>query len=350
MKHIISYDISERLAARQEKLLKTRNFLERVDLFTDWEEFRPDLDAALARKSRHKGGRPPFDCVLMFKILVLQALYNMSDEQTEYQILDRLSFMTFLGLALKDDVPDARTIWLFREQLIAVGAVEKLFERFDGMLEAKGFEASGGQIIDATFVEAPRQRNSRDDNKHIKETGTAPASWDEKKKAHKDIDADWTKKNDVSFYGYKNHANVDQKHKIIRRYKVTPASMHDSQELDNVLDPANNSKEAWADSAYRSEEQEARLKEKGYTSHIHERAYRNKPLSEEQKAANTEKSRVRARVEHVFGHMETAMNGCYVRTIGIARAKAKIGLENLAYNISRFTFLMRAKNATAASV
>ena len=120
MKHIISYDISERLAARQEKLLKTRNFLERVDLFTDWEEFRPDLDAALARKSRHKGGRPPFDCVLMFKILVLQALYNMSDEQTEYQILDRLSFMTFLGLALKDDVPDARTIWLFREQLIAV--------------------------------------------------------------------------------------------------------------------------------------------------------------------------------------------------------------------------------------
>jgi IS5 family transposase len=90
------------------------------------------------------------------------------------------------------------------------------------------------------------------------------------------------------------------------------------------------------------------LKEKGCPSHIHERAHRNKPLTEEQKAADTEKSRVRARVEHVFGHIETAMNGCYVRTIGMARAQAKIGMGNLAYNISRFTFLMRGSTATAA--
>jgi IS5 family transposase len=218
------------------------------------------------------------------------------------------------------------------------------------MLAGHGFEASGGQIIDATFVEVPRQRNSRDDNAHIKETGTAPASWSEKKKAYKDVDARWTKKNSTVFYGYKNHANIDRKHKIIRRYKVTDASVHDSQELDNVLDPHNDSQHTWADSAYRSEEQEDRLKEKGCPSHIHDRAYRNKPLTEEQKATNTEKSRVRARVEHVFGHIETAMNGCYVRTIGMARAQAKIGMENLAYNISRFTFLMRGSTATAAPV
>ena len=335
-------------AERQKKLLATRDFLERINRIVAWEAFRPVLDAALKRSAREKGGRPPYDAVLMFRVLVLQALYNLSDEQTEYQILDRLSFMTFLGLEFQDDVPDARTIWLFREQLIAAQAVEKLFAQFDAMLEEHGFRASGGQIIDATFVEAPRQRNGRDDNDKIK-NGEVPEDWSNKKKAHKDTDAKWTKKNGVAFYGYKNHANVDRTHKLIRRYTVTDASVHDSQELDNVLDPNNDCQDTWADSAYRSDEQETRLKEKGCTSHIHERAYRNKPLTPEQEAANKERSRVRVRVEHVFGHIENAMNGCYVRTIGIARASAKIGMENIAYNISRFAFLMRPPRATPAS-
>ena len=326
---------------RRKKLLATRDFLDRVNRFVNFEAFRPLLDQALERSMGDKGGRPPYDAVLMFKIVVLQALYNLSDEQTEYQILDRQSFMMFLGLEMWDGVPDARTIWLFRETLRQAGAVEQLFAQFDAMLNAHGLEASGGQIIDATFVEAPRQRNSRDDNATIKD-GKAPKDWSDKKKAHKDVDARWTKKNNVSHYGYKNHANVDRKHKFIRKYKVTDASVHDSQEFGDVLDPGNDSKDVWADSAYRSEAQEQRLKEKGYTSHVHERAYRGKPLTPEQEAANTERSRVRVRVEHVFGHMATSMNGCYVRTIGKLRAEAKIGLENIAYNISRFTFLMGA--------
>lgn len=284
----------------------------------------------------------------MFRILVLQALYNLSDEQTEYQILDRLSFMQFLGLAMHDTVPDARTIWLFREALIAADAVEKLFNRFDVMLAEQGFAASGGQIIDATFVEAPRQRNTREENKTIKE-GSVPADWSEKKIAHKDVDARWTKKHEVAYFGYKNHANVDRKHKLIRRYGVTDASVHDSQEMDGVLDPGNDSKDTWADSAYRSEAQETSLFAAGFVSHVHERAYRGKPLTAAQKAANTEKSRVRARGEHVFGHIANSMNGCYVRTIGLARAKAKIGMECLAYNISRFTFLMRGTQGRLAS-
>jgi len=344
MKQAGLFDFSE----RQKKLLATRNFLEQINGIVVWEAFRPVLDAALKRSTREKGGRPPYDAVLMFRVLVLQALYNLSDEQTEYQILDRLSFMKFLGLELQDNVPDARTIWLFREQLIAAEAVEKLFAQFDAMLNAVGFAASGGQIIDATFVEVPRQRNGRDDNATIKK-GEVPADWGEKKKDHKDTDAKWTKKNGVAYFGYKNHANVDRKHKLIRRYTVTDASVHDSRELDNVLDPTNDCQDTWADSAYRSDEQEARLKEKGCTSHIHERAYRNTPLTPEQEVANKERSRVRVRVEHVFGHIENTMNGCYVRTIGIARAKAKIGMENLAYNISRFAFLMRPPKAAVAS-
>jgi IS5 family transposase len=232
------FDFSE----QQKKLLKTRDFLERVSLLVAWETFRPVLDKALERKNHDKGGRPAYDAVLMFKVLVLQALYNLSDEQTEYQILDRMSFTRFLGLELCDAVPDARTIWLFREKLIAAEAVEKLFAQFDAMLSTAGFTASGGQIIDATFVEVPRQRNSRDDNETIKK-GEVPADWNDKKKAHKDTDARWTKKNKTAFYGYKNHVNVDRKHKLIRKYKVTDASVHDSQELDNVLDPNNDAQE-----------------------------------------------------------------------------------------------------------
>lgn len=331
---------------RYEKLGRTRDFLRRINLIVDWEAFRPLLNVALKRSERKSGGRPPYDAVLMFRILVLQALYNLSDEQTEYQILDRLSFVQFLGLAMHDTVPDARTIWLFREALIGAAAVEKLFNRFDAMLAEAGFAASGGQIIDATFVEAPRSRNTREENTIIKEGGVLEG-WSEKKIAHKDVDARWTQKNDADYFGYKNHANVDRKYKLIRRYRVTDASVHDSREMDAVIDKTLG-KDVWADSAYRSEAQEARLSEAGFTSHIHERAYRGTPLSDAQKAANTEKSRVRARGEHVFGHIANSMNGCYVRTIGLARAEAKIGMECLAYNLSRFAFLMRGHQAIAA--
>jgi len=336
------------LDGRHKKLVKTRGFLEELNRFVVWEAFRALLDGALERSSGAKGGRPAYDVVLMFKVLVLQALYNLPDEQTEYQILDRLSFMKFLGLELYHDVPDARTIWLFRETLRKAGAVEKLFAQFDAMLVDHGFQASGGQIVDATFVEAPRQRNSRDDNKKIK-NGEIPEDWSGKKKVHKDIDARWTKKGGMAFYGYKNHVNVDCKYKLIRKYEVTDASVHDSQQLEAVLDPKNDCQDTWADSAYRSEELEKHLKEQGYTSNIHERSYRAKPLTPEQRAANEERSRVRARVEHVFGHIGTAMHGCYVRTIGFARARAKIGLENLAYNLSRFTFLMGSRGIVASA-
>lgn len=244
MKQTRFFDFAE----HQKKLLATQDFLEQINRIVVWEAFRPVLDATLERSAREKGGRPPYDAVLMFRVLVLQALYNLSDEQTEYQILDRRSFMKFLGLAVQDKVPDARTIWLFRKQLIEAKAVEKLFARFDAMLEAHGFSASGGQIIDATFVEAPRQRNGRDDK--IKK-GEVPEDWSDKKIAHKDTDARWTEKNSVAFYGYKNHANVGRKHKLIRRYTVTDVSVHDRQELDNVLDPNNECQDTWADSAYR---------------------------------------------------------------------------------------------------
>jgi transposase, IS5 family len=341
------YDLDKRLQAISAK----GDPLEALNLIVPFESFRAEIEAVVrlaAAERKSNAGRKPFDAVMMFKILVLQSLYNLADEHVEYLIRDRLSFMRFLGLGLEDTVPDATTVWLFREALAKAGLVKTLFDRFNHYLDAKGYIARGGQIVDATIVSAPKQRNTREENEAIK-AGETPEGWEAKpaKNAQKDKDARWTKKNERSFYGYKNHISVDRKHKLIRRYAETDASVHDSQKLDEVLDKSNTSNEVWADSAYRSIETEARLKEKGYKSRIHRRGARNRPLSQRRQAGNTTRSRVRARVEHVFADQENAMCGKFVRTIGMARACVKIGMMNLVYNMRRLVWLKRAAAAPA---
>jgi IS5 family transposase len=341
------HDLDKRLEAISAK----GDPLEVINATIPFESFRAEIEAVVRlapEERKSKAGRKPYDAVLMFKILVLQTLYNLADEQLEYLIRDRLSFMRFLGLGLEDEVPDATTVWLFREALATAGLIEELFARFGQHLQAKGYIARGGQIIDASIVAAPRQRNTREENEAIK-AGETPQGWTEKpaKNAQKDKDARWTKKHGKSFYGYKNHIGVDRTHKLIRRYAPTDASVHDSQKLDDVLDKSNTGKDVWADSAYRSAESEAKLEANGYKSRVHTRVARNRPLSQRAKAANTTRSRVRARVEHVFGHQHTSMGGKIVRTIGMARAAAKIGMMNLVYNMQRLVQLGRVAAAPA---
>jgi len=341
------HDLDKRLEAISAK----GDPLEVIKATIPFESFRAEIEAATRPKPEERksnAGRKPYDAVLMFKVLVLQTLYNLADEQLEYLIRDRLSFMRFLGLGLEDEVPDATTVWLFREALAQAGRIEKLFALFGQHLQAKGYIARGGQIIDASIIAAPRQRNTREENEAIKQ-GKMPEGWEEKpaKNAQKDKDARWTKKHGKSFYGYKNHIGVDRTHKLIRRYAPTDASVHDSQKLDDVLDKSNTGKDVWADSAYRSAEIEKRLAAKGYKSRVHTRAARNRPLSQRAKAANTTRSRVRARVEHVFGHQHTSMGGKIVRSIGMARAAAKIGMMNLVYNMQRLVQLERVAAAPA---
>src|SRR4249920_3146483 len=222
------------------------------------------------------------------------------------------------------------------------GAVEELFDLFDGFLKDKGYLAMGGQIIDATIVSAPKQHNSREENETVKE-GKMPEDWKSKpaKNRQKDKDARWTKKHERSYFGYKNHIGVDRRHKFVRRYVVSDASVHDSQKLEDVLDASNTASDVWADRAYRSQEIEKKLAERGLKSRIHRRAYRNRHLSEAQQAANKMRSKVRARVEHVFGDQKNGMGAELVRTIGIGRARCKIGMTNLVYNMRRFVCLER---------
>ena len=252
--------------------------------------------------------------------LNLQALNNLSDDQVEYQVRDRLSFSRFLGLAIEDSIPDATTLWLFREKLARAGLIEQLFDRFDQHLAAKGYMARGGQIIDASIVLVPTQRNSRDENAEL-QAGRTPAGWKQKpaKVRQKDRDARWTKKHGRSFFGYKNHVNADAKHKLIRHYAVTDAAVHDSQELDGLLDKGNTCNDVFADGAYRSAKIETKLRASGYNSRIHRRGRRNHPLSLAQMRVNHAKSRIRARIEHVFGAQQNAPGGRIVRTIGIVR-------------------------------
>jgi IS5 family transposase len=310
-----------------------------------FESFRAEIEAAVltpANEKKSNAGRKPIDVIVMFRMLVLQSLYNLSDEQVEYQVRDRLSFTRFLRLGIEDRIPDGTTLWLFREALGKAGLIEKLFERFGQHLETKGYIARGGQMIDATIVPVPKQRNTREENEEVK-AGKTPKAWKQNpaKNRQKDKDARWTKKHGKSFYGYKNHVNADAKRKLIRQYEVTDASVHDSQQFDGLLNQANTSADVYADSAYRSAETEAKLNLRGLRSRIHRRANRNHPLSKVQEDANRRKSRVRARIEHVFGAQQTAPGGRIVRTIGIARAKVKIGLQNLVYNIRRLVTLER---------
>jgi IS5 family transposase len=313
--------------------------LPRLKNLVDWERFRPELEAIRDRDRKSNAGRKPFDVILMFKVLVLQSLYNLSDERMEFQIRDRLSFMRFLGLSLGDVVPDEKTIWLFREQLTEAGVIKRLFQEFDEFLEEKGFRARRGQIIDASIVEAPRQRNSREENRQIK-AGETPEGWTDQKKRQKDTDARWTKKNGQNHYGYKNHINVDVKHKLIRDYEVTAASVHDSQVFEDLLDEDNSSRDVWADSAYRSEEKLRELKKRKYREHLQRKGCRHKKLTQREAQGNRARSRIRSRVEHVFGVQAKRAGSLIVRVIGLARVKAKVGLRNLAYNLDRFCVLV----------
>jgi len=325
---------------RREKIKRYDNMLVQLNTLIDWELFRPTLEKIRQKKHKSNAGRPPMDVVLMFKILILQSLYNLSDYQIEYQIADRFSFMTFLNLQLNDTVPDEKTVWLFRDQLTKAELIEPLFEQFESVLSANGFAAQKGQIIDATIVSAPKQRNNREENKQIKQ-GKTPEEWDSQpnKKCQKDVDARWTKKRNVNYFGYKNHVSVDAKHKFIRRYQVSSASVHDSQVVQPLLDNSNTGKEVWADSAYASEAIANDLKAGGFTNQIHKKGYRNRPLTAQQKESNRKKSKTRVRVEHIFGVQSQRAGSLILRGIGIVRANTKIGLRNLSYNMSRYVIL-----------
>lgn len=327
------------LEFRCRELEKNGDPLVKINQVVAWEEFRDILEKTREKDRKSEAGRKAFDVVLMFKILTLQSLYNLSDDSIEYQIRDRISFMRFLGLNIEDRVPDAKTIWLFREQLTELNLIKELFKRFDGYLRNHGFKAQKGQIVDANIVSVPIQRNSKEQNKLIR-SGGVPDEWNQNTRRQKDMDAQWARKNGKSYYGYKNHISVDVKHKLIRSYAVTPAATHDSKIFEPLLDKQNTNKEVFADTAYRSRKNSQILKDNRLCDKVHQAGYRWKKLSVLEQQRNKVKSKTRVRVEHVFGVQLKVAKSLLVRAVGHLRVAAKIGLRNLAYNIFRMRILV----------
>ena len=257
----------------------------------------------------------------MFKIIILQLLYNLSDDQVEFQIRDMLSLMRFLVLSLSDTVPDSKTIWLFIEQLTESKLVKNLFNQFDEFLDKNGFPARKGQIVDAGIIAAPKQRNSRQENKDIKD-GNIPDDWTQNKRRPKDTDARWVKKNGKSRFVYKNHIDIDVEHKLIRDYEVTPASVHDGNIFEQILDEDNSSRDVWADSAYGSEEKIGILEAYGFRSHVQRKGCSYKKLDERQIRGNHKRAKIRCRIEHIFGVQAMRSWRLLIRTIELSiRAK-----------------------------
>lgn len=323
---------------RLEKISSLGDNLEKLNSSIDWKVFIPFV-AKCFPADHSAGGRPRYNYELMIKILVLQRFNNLSDPNTEFQINDRLSFQRFLGLGIDDDVPDENTIWDFRETLVKNKIHLKLFKIFLKECEKKNLIGKKGRIVDASFVDIPRQRNTREENESIK-NGVTPKEWSKKKCSHKDTDARWTKKNEETHYGYKNHIKTDEKSKIILSYKSTDASVHDSQTVKELLDKKTDYKCGfWADSAYTGKKIAFLISLLKMENKIVEKGYRNSPLTKMQIKRNRSKSRVRVRVEHIFGFFENSMGGSVIRTIGKSRADFMIGMNNIVYNLFRYALL-----------
>ena len=323
------------------------NPLEQVSALIDFEMFRPALEEVLVKKDcKTPAGRPQIDVVQMFKVIFLQRYYGLGDRQIQFQIMDRTSFRHFLGIHTIDEVTDEKTVWKYRDILSETGTFDKLFDTFRTFLDEKGLRFKEGKIIDATFVEAPKQRNTREENAMIKE-GKGDELWnpedgdDEKtkkhkhnKKIHKDIDASWTKKRNETHYGYKGHVKADSKTKLIEKKKTTTAKVHDSKVVTEITEETDKGQNLFLDAGYEGKEDE--VKKAGMNPVICEKGHRGHPLTDEQKTNNRTKSKTRCRIEHIFGFMEGAMNGCLVRSIGMIRATAAFDLMCLVYNMFRY--------------
>jgi IS5 family transposase len=337
-----------------EKLAKMNDPLLSMKEKVNWEMFREKIEKTVRKPDYNKGGRPAMDAVLMFKIVMLQQWYNLADGNTEYQINDRLSFQRFLDIECGEKVPDCNTIWDFKQALADTQVDRELFDLFNRMLEEKGVIAHNGSIIDATFVTVDKRHTTKKDDESLKE-GDAPHDLfdsctervekgeikdDENVIRQMDMDARWTKKGDERFFGYKDHVKCDNESKIITDFTVTDASVHDSQELINLVN--KDDKTVDMDSGYAGEALRqtvlAKFPEVGLN--VCARAYRNRPLTEEEKAINKVISHRRCRIEHIFGYMTRFMGGLTLKCHGISRAYRDISNKNLAYNLKRFVCIM----------
>lgn len=327
---------------RVEKLESMNNLLSMITLHVDLQKLADTLEEIVApgrSSAKTKMGRQAYPVLLMLKMLLLQKLYNLSDDQTQYQCLDRISFQRFLAVNFNERIPDAKTCWAFKEKLRQHALGDVIFDEVEKQLQEQGYIPRGGQIVDASLIPVPIQRNTKKENELIK-SGGCPADWSEAKSRQKDIDARWTKKRNKSYYGYKVSVNVDNKYKFIRKVHVSAANEHDSQHVEHLIDKRNTSKCWFGDSAYVGLTILTLLFVAGMSPQINKKGSKGKPLSECQKRRNHRLSKTRCRVEHIFAEF-IWMGGKMIRCIGLTRATFELKVKCAMYNIRRLCILKR---------
>lgn len=317
-------------------LLANEIHIQKVNAIGDPLQKIEAVEKVAPRPEQTKGRRPPYPTGVMVRVLVVKLLHRLSDEQTEFQLLDRRIIRRFCGLEHSRNIPDRTTIWGF-ECRIGIDGVTALFNEMDRQIRAHGLEARAGPIVDTTLAPAPKQHFTKKE-KALLEQDAALAGWKPAKRRQKDVDASWTKKHGKSYHGYKFTVSVNRKHKFVRTWVANTASVHDSQHLEAALDEWNTSAEIYADKGYVGTEQEEQFREQGYRPQLQRKAKKGVSLLACQERWNRRIAKVRARVEHVFAAIPQ-WGGKKICTIGQARTTFAMGMMVVVYNMRRLTFL-----------
>ena len=305
----------------RKKRSRTDELLKTINNFVDWNRLERICNKAYKETNR---GRPSLPIVFALKCLILQYLYGLSDPALEDALIDRLSFQRFLGIGFDTDIPDFTTIWRFRERLIKTGLHTRIFDEVLKQLDAKNVILRRGTLVDATIVRSARTKNKETD----RDDDTSSRS------SQKDYEATGTQKGGRRHFGYKGHIGADQGSNIIRRVRFTPASVHDSQEMDNLL--SGDERSVFADKAYADKRRKKSMRESGIIYGILDKGVRgHTTLSAKQKKANTWKSRIRKAVERPFAHFKQHMGFRRVRYVNLKRNELHFTFLCLIHNIRR---------------
>jgi len=300
--------------------------LDDLNQLIDWKSIESQMNTINNNPMGEKAWPP----LVMFKILLLQSFYNLSDPACEKQLARDLLFRRFVNLSLTDPVPDHSTIWRFRNTLNKNGILQKLLDNINHQLNSQGLIIKNGQasIIDATVIQAKNNRPNK--NAKGENTQDKDASYNVK------TASDGKRK---TTYGFKAHVNVDEDGFILAQ-TLTTGSLHDSNVFEQLL---TGSEEAvYADSAYKSQKHDQLLKSKDIQNRILHRAYRNKPLTEQQKSHNKLASQVRYVVERTFGVLKKYYGLGQARYMGIARNQARLTIICIAHNLKRAVNIQRS--------
>ena len=326
--------------------IDSQSFLVKLETLIDWRPFEKYFSRHL-KSGPAAAGQPPYPTLAMFKILLLQFLYNLSDDGASAAIGDRISFIHFVGLPFNSSKPDGTTIGRFRNKLLAKGRYDHLLNLFNQQLEANGLLVKRGVAVDATLIASARRprkvidietapHDRREDESaveasHSQEDQTIKVSYSD------DVDATWTVKGGKALYGYKAHAATDTEHGFVLGGHVTGANVADTTELSRVVDECAIPEGAKvdADKGYDSAANREMLSGKTLTDGIMRKARRGKPLSEEEKSRNLNISKTRWIVERSFGTIKKAQGYVRSRYLGRAKVEMEFLLHALVHNMKK---------------